>query len=277
VQEVIGMAQREYWQMHGGSPPENYERYLVPAMFGPWAADLVDLVAPRQGERVLDVGCGTGAVARLVAQRVGTAGRVVGLDINPGMLAVARSASPEGVPVEWHEAGAEAMPFPGEAFDLVLCQMGIQFFSSRPAALREMHRVLAPGGRLALNVAGPIEHSPPLAVLAAALGRHVGPEAAGFLRAVFSLGSLEDLRELIGGAGFREVAIRPVAATLRLPPPEEFLWQYMASTPLAAFVGRADENARAALADDVLSGWRPSSGEDGLALPIVVHVANALR
>ena len=271
------MIQQNYWETHVGSPPENYERYLVPAMFGPWAAGLLDLAAPRPGERVLDVACGTGAVARLAAQRIGPAGRVVGLDINPGMLGVARCAVPAGASVEWQEGSAEIMPFPDEAFDLVLCQMGLQFFKDRSAAMREMRRVLAPDGRLALSVTGPIEQSPPFAVLTEALGRHIGPEAAAFVRAVFALSSRDVLTDLVHGGGFRDVAIRDFAATLRLPPPADFFRQYVASTPLALSVGRADNKTGAALADEVVTGWQPYAGEDGLALPIVVHQAIAFR
>src|SRR5215475_5946293 len=97
------MSSEEPWQLQG-SAPELYERHIVPAVTALWAADLVERAAPRPGERVLDVACGTGVVARLVTERV-RGGRVLGLDINAGMLAVARSLSPRiGAPIEWHEA-----------------------------------------------------------------------------------------------------------------------------------------------------------------------------
>ena len=86
------MSQREQWHFDV-NPDEVYERYLVPAKFGPWAADLVELAAPQSGERVLDVACGTGVVTRLVVPRVGATGKVVGLDLNGGRLAVARSVA----------------------------------------------------------------------------------------------------------------------------------------------------------------------------------------
>src|SRR5262245_25835909 len=128
------MDKHEPWQLQG-SAPELYERHIVPAVTALWAADLVERAAPRPGERVLDVACGTGGVARLVTERVRGGGRVVGLDINAGMLAVARSLSPRiGAPIEWHEASVLDMPFPVAAFDLVLCQLGLQFFSDRHAA-----------------------------------------------------------------------------------------------------------------------------------------------
>jgi SAM-dependent methyltransferase len=139
------------WTAYGGSAAETYERYMVPAIFGPWAEDLLALAMPTPGERVLDVACGTGVVARLVAQRVAPTGTVVGFDLNPGMLAVARTLPlPQGAKIEWREGNVSAMPFPDASFDLTLCQQGLQFFPDRSAALREMRRVLAPRGRLAL-------------------------------------------------------------------------------------------------------------------------------
>lgn len=145
------MAEYEQWQLDGRAP-ELYERYLVPAITAVWAADLVERAAPRSGERVLDVACGTGIVARRAAERVGNHGRVVGLDLNSGMLAVARSLSSQDASgIEWREGSALAMPLPDAAFDLVLCQLELQFFPDRPLALREMRRALVPGGRLALR------------------------------------------------------------------------------------------------------------------------------
>ena len=84
------MNQQGQWQV-AGSAPEVYERELVPAVFGAWAPILVELAEPRPSERVLDVACGTGVVARIAATRVGPTGTVVGIDLNPGMLSVARS------------------------------------------------------------------------------------------------------------------------------------------------------------------------------------------
>ena len=126
-----------------GGPGEVYERELVPALFGRWASDLVEAAGIREGGRVLDVACGTGAVTRVAATRAGPAGRVVGLDVNPNMLAAARSAVRDRA-IEWREGSAHEMPFPDASFDVVLCQQGLQFFPDRAAGLREMCRVLVP-------------------------------------------------------------------------------------------------------------------------------------
>jgi ubiquinone/menaquinone biosynthesis C-methylase UbiE len=233
-----------YQDSYAENAAENYERYFVPTIGRPVAEGLVEAAALRPGERVLDVACGTGVVARLAAERVGPDGAVEGLDPNPGMLAVARRvASDTGI--AWHEAPAEAIPLPDGGYDVVLCGMGLQFFSDRDAGLREMRRVLAPGGRLLANLPGPAP--PPLEAMADALADHVSPESAGFVHAVFSLHDADEIRSLAEGAGFEEVGIRSEDVALRLPPPADFLWQYVHSTPMAAVVAEIDEDGREAL------------------------------
>src|SRR5688572_23572657 len=125
--------------MSTSHPAETYERFMVPPLFAPAAARLLDLARPRPGERVLDVGCGTGIVARRAAPVVGGNGTVVGVDFTPGMLDVARAtAEREGLAIEWREGRAEALPFGDGGFDLVLCQFALMFFADRAAALTEM-------------------------------------------------------------------------------------------------------------------------------------------
>jgi len=250
----------------GDSPSEHYQRCFVPAIGAPLAKDLVERAALRPGERVLDLACGTGVVARLAAPLVGPGGAVVGLDLNPGMLAVARAATPERLGIEWLEAGAEAMPLPDGSFDVVLCQMGLQFIPDRHAALGEMRRVLAAGGRLLLNLPGP---TPDLfRALADGLARHVAPEAAGFVHQVFSLHDEGELRGMLARAGFRDVMLRSDTRSLSLPAPEAFLWQYLRSTPLAMAVAEASDAARAALERDVVGRWQGHVSDDALSLEV---------
>jgi ubiquinone/menaquinone biosynthesis C-methylase UbiE len=218
------MSQPAQWEF-GGIIPENYARSMEPAIFAPWAVDLVDLAALQPSDRVLDVACGTGVVTRCAAQRLRAAGQVVGLDVTVAMLAVARSLQPSAnVSVEWWEASAEAMPFADAAFDVVLCQQGVQFFPDKPAALREMHRVLGAGGRLVLSVWRPITCSPGFAVLADALAHHVSPDAGALLHTgPFSLGQAEALSTLIAGAGFRDITLQNAMKMIHFPSPEEFV------------------------------------------------------
>src|SRR5262249_46338280 len=146
------MSRLERWQV-SGTAAEFYERY-VRLIMEPWVRCLVDVAALRPAEHALDVACGTGFVARLAADRVAPDGRVVGIDLNAGMIERARKASTaaRGTTIEWRTGDAIALPFENAAFDVVLCQQGVQFFPDRVKGLREMRRVLRPGGRLAFTV-----------------------------------------------------------------------------------------------------------------------------
>jgi ubiquinone/menaquinone biosynthesis C-methylase UbiE len=148
----------EGWQLEKNSA-EAYERYLASA-FRPWADQLVEVARIQEGDRVLDVACGTGIVARSAAVRAGVTGSVVGIDLNADMLAVARRASGSVRPaIEWRQGNAVELPFPDGSFDVVLCEQAIQFFSEPVRALVEMRRVLTRSGRAAVSVCRPIAYS----------------------------------------------------------------------------------------------------------------------
>jgi ubiquinone/menaquinone biosynthesis C-methylase UbiE len=262
------------WQQVSGNAAEVYERQLVPVMFAPWAPKLIDLAEVQPGEHVLDVACGTGVVTRLAAERVGSTGRVVGLDINAAMLSVARRIAPVGATVEWLEASALEIPLPDAAFDVVLCQHGLQQFPDRPSALREMRRVLKLGGRLALCVWSRIEGSPGMAALAEALERHVGAEAAANRRAPFALGDPVQLRTLVEDAGFRDIAVRTMVKTAHFPSPEALVASQLAATPLST-LGELTEESRRAVASDVRAALESYLDEGRLSVPMAAHIALA--
>jgi ubiquinone/menaquinone biosynthesis C-methylase UbiE len=274
------MIERQRWQgwQLEESSAEAYERYLVPLLFAPGAEYLVEFAAPGPGERVLDVACGTGIVARRAASRVGSGGTVVGLDLNEGMLGVARKVSSDVRPaIEWQQGDATDMPFADGAFDVVFCQQALQFFPDRPAALGEMHRVLAPDGRLALSVLRSVEHNPGYRLLAEALGRHVGPEAGSMMRSPFPSLSADELRDLITGAGFREMRILLGIGPVRYPSAEEFVHQEAASSPLAGSILSLKDDVRAALIRDVGEALRVYTDDNGIVFPTETYLAVARR
>jgi ubiquinone/menaquinone biosynthesis C-methylase UbiE len=185
-----------------GSAPEAYQRYGVAAIGTAKAQELVALAALQPGTRVLDVACGTGVVARQAAQAVGTTGQVTGLDINEGMLRVARTvAPPVGAPITWREGSVMAIPFPDASFDAVLCQWGLEFFPDRAQGLREMARMLVPGGRLGLRVWRALDRQPFQTAVIAALDRHLfsGQDVLSrhALLQPFSLADAKALRALV--------------------------------------------------------------------------------
>lgn len=260
---VTTTSDQVFYKTYGANAAENYERYFVPVIGGPLAADLVAEAALQPGERVLDVACGTGVIARLAAERVGPSGTVAALDINAGMLAVARSITPAtAASVRWYETSAESIPLPDAAFDVVLCQLGLQFIGDKSAALREMRRVLVPGGRVLVSVPRP---TPFFDVLDQAMLRHVGETAANFVRCVFSLNDPAHLQQLFRAAGFRDLAARTDTRTIRLPAAKDFLWEYVHSTPLTGLLPQSDPRKLAAIEHDVVSGWQPWAREGGMS------------
>ena len=272
------MSQPTQWQV-GASAPEVYERDLVPAVFAPWAPMVIELAKPQTGERVLDVACGTGIVARRAAERVGATGYVLGVDLNPAMIAVARSVASSSLnpPIEWREASVMALPLGEATFDIVTCQLGLQFFADRPAALREMYRVLAPGGRLGVMVWRSIEYCPGFGALAETLERHVGPEAAAVMRAPFALHDGDALRALIAAAGFRDVTVQPAVGMVRFPSVAHLIRSYVAGSPLADQVAKVSDAARSALIRDTESALAAYVSAEGLAFPIEAHLASAKK
>lgn len=190
---------------------EVYEQFFVPALFDQWAPAMLRAAAVGAGDRVIDIGCGTGVLARAAARRVGPSGRVVGVDCNEGMLAVARRA-PE--PVAWHLGAAEHLAWPDASFDRVLSQFMLMFVDDPQAVADEMCRVLAPGGTVALATWAAVEESPGYASMVELLQRVVGDHAAEALRAPFGLGTVELVHEQLGAA-FPEVAVARCEGTAR--------------------------------------------------------------
>lgn len=257
-----------------GSPADIYEQHMVPAIFARWAPDLVQAAGVRPAERVLDVACGTGAVTRLLAEQVGPAGKVTGLDITPGMLAAARLAAPSQR-IEWLEGSAVKMPLPDGTFDAVVCQQGLQFFPDKPAALSEMRRVLKRGGRLALSCWRSVEHTPGYLVLEQALARRVGPEKAAL--PPFSLGDAGAIRGLVVGAGFREVKLRAEAKMLRFRSAEHLVRAVVGGAPamMGALTGQG-EGVLDAIIAEVTEATKHYVDDEGWATPAVSHIVTAI-
>jgi ubiquinone/menaquinone biosynthesis C-methylase UbiE len=254
-----------------GTGAENYQRHFVPAIATPVSAGLLAAAELQPGQRVLDVACGTGVIARLAAERVGPTGAVVGIDVAADMIEVAKAMpGPRAPTIEWHVGDATSLPFADEQYDVVVCQMGLMFMEDRAAALAEMRRVLVPGGRVVLNTPGAIQT--PFALMEQAIVKHISPELGGFVRAVFSMHDPDTVAALLRDAGLRDVDAHVSTATFQLAGPAEFLWQYINLTPMGPFVAQASEQAQAAMEQQVVETWQPYvvNGVTPVEQPMVV-------
>jgi ubiquinone/menaquinone biosynthesis C-methylase UbiE len=262
------------------NPAQAYEDYNVPAMFRPWARDLLDRAGPRAGERVLDLACGTGIVARMAAHRLGSGAVVAGLDINPAMLEVARSkAAQEGVEVAWREGDVAELPFVEASFDLVVIQQGLQFFPDKPAALAEAWRVLAPAGRIASSTWTGIEDEPLTAAFAAAILRRLGTDA---MRTPYAFGDREALLRVFDEAGFTAIEIERVELVARFPSPQRYVELGMAAATAGVLAFRqmdvaAQAAAVRAIQADMEAPIRALLDGDEIVVPQVSHVVLARK
>lgn len=269
------MNHEERWQLSGHAVAF-YDRY-VRLLIEPWVRCLVEVAALQPREHVLDVACGTGFVARQAVRRVGAKGRVVGIDLNASMIEAAREASDRdaATTIEWRTGDATDLPFQNGAFDVVLCQQGLQFFPDRVQALREMHRVLRLGGRLALTVWSAIGDTPYQAALADALARHVSPEAGSMARAPCALDDAVELHGLVASAGFSNVRVRPTIEMTKLPLPGEFVPGHLGALPMAQATARLAPERRAAILEDMTAALRAYIDGEQLTVPAGAHVVTA--
>lgn len=244
---------------YSGTAAELYQSFFVPTIATPASRELLGTADLCPGERVLDIACGTGVITRAAAERVGTTGSVTGVDVAPDMITVATNTPAGGAPITWHVADAASLPLPDESIDVVLCQLGLMFMEDTAGVLAEARRVLAPGGRIAVNTPGRIQ--PPFAVLERALVENIGPGLGAFVTAVFSMNDPAALAVLLGDAGFSDVSSRGYVATFDLPGPAEFMWNYINLTPLGPIVASTPEDAKKAMEKQVVAGWGPLDGD----------------
>jgi SAM-dependent methyltransferase len=251
----------------------SYEDKLVPALMDEWAPRVADAAGIRPGDQVLDVACGTGVLARAAAARAGPGGRVAGLDLDPAMLAVAARRSPA---VRWQRGRAEALPFADRVFDAVVSQFGLMFVPDPVAALREMFRVLAPGGRLAVAVWASLADTPAYAAEVDLVERLAGPAAAEMLKAPFVLGETKRLSELCLAAGLGGAAVSLQQGQGRFPSIRSLVevdirdWLPLVGVALdegliEEILGQAEAALRPFVTDD--------AGEVIFASPVVLAVA----
>jgi SAM-dependent methyltransferase len=272
VTETIDTSAQEWITGTGDRTISLYERDLVPAIFEPFARRLVAAAALRSHDRILDIGCGTGVVARVAASRAGALGRVVGVDVAPRFLAVAREVA-SGQAIEWIEADAQDLSiFPAGSFDVVLCQQAFQFLPDRFAAAAEMHRVLSSGGCALVSVWTALEETPGHLALEVAIEKHLGAVAAAPMRgAIFALQDPHALAACLRDGGFDEVSIERHEIAISYPSAEDFARGF-AETMLEDVPGEAIDRVVA----DTAAALQPRARPDGaVALRMTANVAVA--
>ncbi len=253
---------------------DRYDAVMVPVIFQPWARELIRRVAPKDGDRILDLACGTGAVTREVAATGISPRRLAGVDMSAGMLATAaRKARDAGIEAEWFEADAGNLPFDDDAFDLAFCQQALQFFPDKVGALTELRRVLADGARVAFCISRQLSENPLLRSQATALEKHAGPDAGAAVRAICALSDPDEIRSYFEEAGFRNIELETVSLDLHHPDGRAYAAGAMGGMHTGDKLSRLTVEQREACYRDFLSGL--GDGFDGKAVRFP-HVSNVV-
>ena len=249
------MPEHDQWQLSGNAA-EQYEQVAARYILGPWVPGLVKTAEIQRDEKVLDLACGTGVVTRAATAELGPSGQITGLDLNEGMLEVAKGIEmPGDGKLSWVRGSALDMDFPDASFDVVLCQQGLQFFPDQLKALTETHRVLRNGGRALFSVwAGP---SPYHIAVGAALAKHMDDTAERRLLATRVVPDVDALRSLFIDAGFEQVNVTRMEKQVRLPEIEKFIIANLRGTVLAEDIETLSASEQSALAKDGAEGLAP--------------------
>lgn len=257
-----------------GSAPEIYERTMVPLWFGRWAEALMELAAPRPGESVLDVACGTGVTTRLAKRMVGEEGDVDGLDINAPMLERAKELA-SGLSINWIESDVCKSELPVEKYDLIISQHGYHYFPDKPAALNEFFRMLAPNGRIAFSVWD--GHSAYTEVLCSVIEKHISAEVAAKQRSQRETPSGAELAQSAEKAGFSDATFQRQELMIRVPLAPEFVPLHLGSMPIAAAFQALSDTEKSRLIGDVEEAMAEYVDGDSLVYSDAVNVALAKK
>jgi len=256
------------------SPSEIYEQYMVPAVFSRWAAALLDSVSPQPGERVLDLACGTGVVARMAAPMVQPGGEISGLDFNGAQITTARTMDPS---IDWQKGDAAELPFADEEFDLVVCQQGFQFFPDRVQAVKEVRRVLKPGGRVAITSWSSIGGSPGYLAIANALGKTVSASAAGLLDELFAFTTPEEVGRFFAEGGFPDAKVTTPRIDAVFASAEELTRAIAVGSIMRRTQTQFSDETLDLMAAEVAAEMAPYLGDDGLVFPMEAQMLTAKK
>jgi len=270
---ILNMNKKSGWQLSGDGP-DAYEKYIVPAYTGAWAKEIVNRACLREGEKVLDVACGTGLVARTASKKQNNTDLIYGVDVNEVMINKAQEIEKN---INWDQRDVIDMPFEDNYFDVILCQQGLQYFPDTSLALKEMKRVLIENGRILLSVWRPIKYSPFYKSLCKILEKYVNAKAASMLSGAFSFGDYKSLKTLFSNAGFRKININIVIKQISYSPFEEFVMGGIMASPFFKDIQRMQKPEREEMLLEIYKSNQDYIDDAGLVTPLESYIVSVKK
>jgi ubiquinone/menaquinone biosynthesis C-methylase UbiE len=217
-----------------GAIPENYNRYLGPVIFEPWAEDLVSRLPGRKYGGILETACGTGIVTRRLRDVLPATTEIVATDLNSDMFEFAKRKFRSGENVIWQQADASALPFPNCSFDAAVCQFGVMFVPDKATAMRESYRVLRSGGVFLFNVWDSFEANPFGQIAHATIASLFDHNPPRFYEIPFGFHDSTVIRKLLQDAGFGKIESCSETKACRSPSAREFATGLVRGNPVGA-------------------------------------------
>jgi ubiquinone/menaquinone biosynthesis C-methylase UbiE len=255
---------------------------MDPAMYTPWARMLFGVGPVRAGLSALDVGCGTGALTRVLAERVGITGMVAAVEPDPELLKLSQECSSmeadlSSPDVDWQNADPAALPFANETFHGVFSQFSMWRWADPVAVMSEIKRVLRPQGTVALATWGPIEESLPFAVLAKLVERHIGKTAAKQIRMPYATAPMETLGTLLQQAQFREVMVQTRTVQAKFASMDSFLIACMEGLGIERYLAHLNVSVRASLFEGLRAALKANQRINEFSFPTLAYVVRGKK
>ncbi len=260
-----------------GSVPTNYDQYLGPVLFEPYAVDLVKRIDTTSYHNVLELACGTGRVTKHLASMLPVDGSLIASDLNSDMLNVARNILP-GERIKWMEIDAQDLPFGDEGFDHVICQFGVMFFPDKMKAFTESYRVLQPDGRLLFNVWDSLEFNPRSAIIKQVMEEIMGSEAPDFLsKGPYSYYNKNEITTSLRNAGFKNIQLEAVQKTAYYAFADDLIKGFVDGSPLNSYLVQQSPSLQKEIKDKLKQAIVSQFGETQIISPMQAIVCSASK
>ena len=260
-----------------GSVPVNYDTYLGPVLFEPYAEDLAHRLQKDRLEQVLELACGTGRVTRHLIPLLSASGQMLATDINADMLAMAQRKLSDSR-LQWQVVDAMDLPFESGRFYHVVCQLGVMFFSDKPKAFREAYRVLNKGGKFLFSVWDEMRHNPQSLLIHNVISDFYGEEAPDFFKkGPFSFYSKEEIKRMVSGAGFQKVTLEEVRKPGYFSTVDDVIKGFVDGSPLYSFLSDKPATSLKALQKRLHDELSLQAQQYGQQAPLQAILVEALK
>jgi ubiquinone/menaquinone biosynthesis C-methylase UbiE len=260
-----------------GSVPANYEKYLGPFLFEPYALDLMKRLQNRKVKNVLELACGTGRVTKHLLNLVPQDGQLVASDLNPDMIAIAKEKVPDQK-IDWQVIDAQELPFSNNSFDTIVIQYGVMFFPDKLRAFSEAHRVLEAGGLMLFNSWDSLHHNPAIEIMHNLLQSEFGDAAPNFLeQGPYSFSDRKLMRQLLEDAGFSDIRLETVQIMSRYDNADVVVKGFCEGSPLAAYLKDFDSTVKERVKQKMKEEIQRKFGAQSNEVPLQAIVCEAVK